>query len=432
MDFKGYKETGRFFCCENASVQAWRSIMKTRRVIFPAICCIPLITGCASQQSASTDSWTIKPTANVRHSSDKPEALYQLGRYYQGQNRHELAISAYQKALAADSNFAEAHNGLGVVYSMLGRYGEAIEAFKTAAQLEPKASHIYSNLGYAYYAQGLYADSIVALQYATALNPANQRALNNLGLAYAKAGSPGGATLAFAKAANAQNEAAVATGVMPAPPPVPQNVPGKITREAPPMTVVPQLSVVEPHRQQPAPPSSVGSGITQHVASGNSVPITESRFKVVQVTPSVYELRERSVDPAKTAVAVSNNPPIALSPPPGATRFRIEVSNGNGVTGMAKKVGKLLQGGGYPAARLTNQKPFQVQLTQIQYRDGYQAQARQLQSSLPGQPALILSHDMKADIGIRLVLGKDFARHAAYFDSKQTRFRLAQNRSILD
>jgi Tfp pilus assembly protein PilF len=398
--------------------------MKTRQVILPAICCLPFFTGCASHQSASVESWTIKPMANIRHSSDKPEALYQLGRYYQGQNRHELAISAYQRALVADSHFAEAHNGLGVVYSMQGRHKEAIEAFRTAAQLEPKASHIYSNLGHAYYAQGLYADAIVALQYATALDPTNQRALNNLGLAYAKAGNPGGSTLAFAKAANAQAAPAPATEGAPAPHSIAQSAPGKVVHDATPAAAAPQVATVEPLSHKPTPPAHSGGIITQ-TASGNAVPVTESRFKVVQMTPHVYELRERNPAPVKT-LATTDNPPVA----PGALakKPRIEVSNGNGVTGMAKKVGGFLRDGGYHAARLTNQKPFRVKLTQIQYRDGYQTQARQLQSSLPGQPAMIMSNDMNADIGVRLLLGKDIARHTAYFDSKQGKVRLAQNK----
>jgi hypothetical protein len=149
-------------------------------------------------------------------------------------------------------------------------------------------------------------------------------------------------------------------------------------------------------------------------------------MKVVQVAPNVYELRERLAAATQAVDAIRSA--MADIKPDDAGKLRIEVSNGNGVTGMARKVGRFLHGGGYPAARLTNQKPFRVKLTQIQYRDGYQAQAQRLQSSLPGQPAMILSHDMRADIGVRLVLGKDIAWNVAYFESKQKRALLAQNK----
>lgn len=397
--------------------------MKTRHVILSAICCVPLFSGCASNQSAGVKSWTIKPTAHVRHSSDKPEALYQLGRYYQGQNRHELAIAAYLRALAADAGFVEARNGLGVVYAMQGRYDEAIEALKAAAQQAPSASHIYSNLGYAYYARGLYPESIAALEQATALNPANQRALNNLGLAFAKAGSPGGATLALAKAASAQGTAAAEAA--------PQDTAAHGHAIAAARYVAPSAPGAAPaaaSSPQTLTPPAAG-GITIQANAGTPVPVAESRMKVVRVAPNVYELRER-LAAATHAVAAIRSALVDVKP--GAGKLRVEVSNGNGVTGMARKVDRFLHGGSYPIARLTNQKPFQVKLTQIQYRDGYQAQAQRLQSSLPGQPAMILSNDMRADIGVRLVLGRDIARNVAYFDGRQGQVRLAQNKAGAD
>src|SRR5450830_569810 len=188
--------------------------MKTKHKILPALCCISLLSACASNQSVSVAPWSIKPMTAMS-SNDKPEALYQVGRYYQGQNRYDLAMAAYQRALAADNGFVEARNGLGVIYSRQGKYREAIEAFLAAIQQAPKAAHIYSNLGYAYYLQGQYGESVTALQQATALDPANQRALNNLGLAYAKAGNKGESVQAFAQAANVTAETTTVVTVVP-------------------------------------------------------------------------------------------------------------------------------------------------------------------------------------------------------------------------
>jgi hypothetical protein len=175
------------------------------------------------------------------------------------------------------------------------------------------------------------------------------------------------------------------------------------------------------------PPAAVG--ITIQANAGTPIPVAESRMKVVRVAPNVYELRER-IDAATQAVAAIRS--ALMDVKPGAGKLRVEVSNGNGVTGMARKVDRFLHGGSDPIARLTNQKPFQVKLTQIQYRDGYQAQAQRLQSSLPGQPAMILSNDMRADIGVRLVLGRDIARNVAYFNGRQGQVRLAQNKTGAD
>ena len=96
---------------------------------------------------------------------------------------------------------------------------------------------------------------------------------------------------------------------------------------------------------------------------------------------------------------------------------------------MAGKVGQFLRSQGYPAARLTNQEPFQVQMTQIQYREGHQAEAQRLMSNLPVAPELVQRNNLRADVSVRLVLGKDMAAHLAYFDSKGEKLQVALNAS---
>jgi len=120
---------------------------------------------------------------------------------------------------------------------------------------------------------------------------------------------------------------------------------------------------------------------------------------------------------ARTAVPAS----------PAAKPFRIEVSNGNGVTGMARKVAGFLGGEGYSGARLTNQKPFQVSSSQVQYRSGYREQAPSLVSTLPGHSTLVQANDLRGDISIRVVLGKDLAGNVAYFERSQGKIRLTLN-----
>lgn len=323
--------------------------------VIPVACCLSLFAGCASNQPADNTAWSVAPTASAKISSASPASMYQLGRYYQGQNRYELAIDAYQKALAADANYVEARNGLGVVYSRQGKYPEAIEAFTTALQQAPDAAHIYSNLGYTYYLQGSYNDSITMLQKAVELSPSNQRALNNLGLAYAKMGRAVDSEQAFAKAGSVSTVVSVA-GESPA--------------------------------QAPA--------IQQRLAI---IPVEDNRMTLVQLAPSVYELRDqRRAEPVQMRTVVDV---------PVPEKIRVEVSNGNGVPGMAKKVGRFLRSLGYPAARLTNQNTFRVLTTQIQYREGYEAAAKRLQDSLSMKPELVQAKDLRLDIKLRLVLGKD-------------------------
>lgn len=411
--------------------------MKTRQNILPTVCCIALLSACvtsridsgASNQSVSVAPWSITPIITTSNTNDKPEVMYQMGRYYQGQNRYDLAIEAYQKALAIDSGFVEARNGLGVVYSRQGKYREAIEAFLAAVQQEPKASHIYSNLGYAYYLQGQYGESVAALQQATALDPANQRALNNLGLAYAKAGSKGESDQAFVQAANVTavtTDVLVATTAAPLQSASPLPVVGESVDAVPSAetNVVPASQLVVPRSEVLILVLPKDRGAIRPASAALTISVVDSRVKLVQLAPNVYELhtQQYSAEPMQVAVAADV---------PSAVKVRVEVANGNGVTGMAGKVGQFLRSQGYPVARLTNQKPFQVRMTQIQYRDGHLAEAQFLKSSLPEVPELVLRNDMRADIGVRLVLGKMWRHAPLILTSNWPSFNLRLTKSLV-
>ncbi len=388
--------------------------MNTKHKILPAVCCIALMTSCASNQSTSAAPWTIKTTAVTKSSNDKPEAMYQLGRYYQGQNRFAEAVNAYLKALNADANFVEAHNGLGVVYSRQGKYREAIAAFQAAIQQSPKAAHLYSNMGYAYYLQGQYAESVKALEQATKLDPHNQRALNNLGQAYAKAGSTTQSALAFSEAISVEKTAnAVAEPAAPA-----QNMPANVTNIA--VASAPDANV-EKATVQDAQMLAIpkDSGVIRTASPVPAlVPIVESRAKLVPVAPHVSELQLRPESADMVQVASAE----ALQ---DLQKVRLEVANGNGVSGAASKVSKFLRGQGYAAARLTNQKPFKTKTTQIYYRSGYEAQAQLLQSKLLDAPKLIERNDMRANVSVRVVLGKDMVMQLAHYEYQTKTMQLA-------
>ena len=424
--------------------------MKTSHIILSAASVIPLLSGCASyQKTADSEAWNIKPVYHVRHSTETPDAYYQLGRYYQGQNRYQKALAAYQKALGIDGTFAEARNGLGVIYAMQGRQQEALEQFRLAVKQAPNAAHIHNNLGYALYLSGSYAEAASELERAVVLNPANQAAHTNLALALNKAGNREKAVQVMAQAAKPQPAENV--------PPVTQEA--QQVRSGTP-TLVPAPAVATTAIASPAPqqvlalPKDWGV-ITQ--AAPKPVPLSESRIQAVQHAPNRYELREQAQPAAKplqqasvrskerdliaaqaaqkpVAVAGSRVQPVSSmaaqrAAAPAAKPYRIEVSNGNGVTGMARKVAGFLDGEGYSRARLTNQKPFQVAASQVQYRSGYREQAQTLVLNLPGRPSIAQADNLRGDISIRVVLGKDLASNVANFERGQGKIRLAHNGS---
>jgi tetratricopeptide (TPR) repeat protein len=421
--------------------------MKTGHMILSAASIIPLLSSCASyQKTADSEAWSIKPAFNVRHSTETPESFYQLGRYYQGQNRYEQALAAYQKALAIDGTFAEARNGLGVIYAMQGKQQEALEQFRLAVKQAPNAAHIHNNLGYALYLSGSYAEAANALERAVVLEPSNQAAHTNLALALDKAGDRGKAVQVMAQAARPQPAENV--------PPVTQEAQQVQTGTPTPVPApaIATTAIPSPALQQALALPKDWGVITQ--AARKPVPQVESRIQAVQVEPNVYELRERaevqvqvvsaarhlqqtSVQPKeRDRVAAQAAQPVsrvveqqARAAAPAAKPYRIEVSNGNGVTGMARKVAGFLDGEGYSRARLTNQKPFQVTSSQVQYRSGYREQAQSLVSTLPGKPGIAQADNLRGDITIRVVLGKDVAGNVAYFERSQGKIRLVRHGS---
>lgn len=384
--------------------------MNAKHKILPAVCCIALMSSCASNQSTSSAApWSVKPAVASKNGSEKPEALYQLGRYYQGQNRFTEAINAYAKALKADPGFAEANNGLGVIYSRQGKYLEAIGAFQTAIQNAPKAAHLYSNMGYAYYLNGQYAESVRALEKATALDPANKRALNNLGLAYAKAGNTTQSALAFSEAivVNEKSNKASVEANVPA-----QNV--NVTTLAAMQVEKPDA---KPEVENLAIPKDRGVIRSANVES-LVLPIVESRAKLVTVAPNVSELQIRPELADSVQIA-------SVEHPPELKNMLLEVANGNGVRGAAGKVGRFLRDQGYATARLTNQKPYKTQTTQIQYRAGYEQQAKHLQAEMLDAPKLVQRNDLRANV--RVVLGKDIVKQLAYYERSPQALQLAAN-----
>lgn len=383
--------------------------MNAKHKILPAVCCIALMSSCASNQSAGSAAlWSVQSTAVAKNGSAKPEAMYQLGRYYQGQNRFDEAINTYLKALKADPGFAEAHNGLGVIYSRQGKYSEAISAFQSGIKSSPKAAHLYSNMGYAYYLQGQYAEAVRALEQATALDPNNKRALNNLGLAYAKAGNTLGSALAFSDAISTEDgkrNTLMAEVAAPAPAAV--------------IATPAEVTLLTPNADAETLAIPKDRGVIKSAESAKLVlPTVESRAKLVQLAPNVSEL-QIGPESAESMQLASSESTQELK------NLRLEVANGNGVRGAAGKIGRFLRGQGYAEARLTNQKPYKTQATQIQYRVGYEQQAQQLQAELLDAPALVERNDLRTNV--RVVLGKDMVTQLAYYERKAQAVQLAEN-----
>lgn len=332
---------------------------KLSSLLIGALC----MSACVMQQPRPEDTLQIESLMRVSGANAKAASMYQLGRYYQGQNRYELAIAAYQKSLLADANYAEAHNGLGVVYSRQAHYEQAIASFSQALNIVPQADHIHNNLGYAHYLKGDYVAAISAFEQALEFNPNNQKAAKNLAMAQQKLGMPVMSAALNSNATSAKSEA------LPA----------------------------EAQEMKALQPASHGVEV-----SGQITRADRPALEIKQLAPAVFELRRYEA--------------VAQVVQPDNTAFgKIEVSNGNGVQGMARGVGVYLKRSGFTAVRLNNHKPFNIEKTQVQYRSGYQTQAQALQQTIPGEPALVQRDDLRPGINVKVLLGQDLATQPNFY-----------------
>lgn len=324
--------------------------MKIDHVPLALLCIAPVLSGCSTPEPATT--MQIKPVLQVAHSGSDAQGLYQLGRYYQAQDRLELAEQAYRKALALHADYVDAHSALGALYARQSKFDDAIAEFNAVLRTSPELAQVYNNLGYTYYLQGKLDDAVSAYEKALALEPRNARAFNNLAAALEKRGQPAAAQQARARAVALQ-----APEVMTRPAGQPQALPA--------------------------------------LASGPAVSL-----------PPASRAAEASLPPIAPLQAEAA-PTASLKP------FRFQIANGNGVSALAKRFRDAFIHQGLPASRLSNLKPYQQAQTVIEYREGYREAALQVSARFANAPVLTRNEVVQDGIDVRLVLGKDVTTLAA-------------------
>jgi Tfp pilus assembly protein PilF len=379
-----------------------------------------LLFGCTSPPAIP--GMEVMPVMSVRHGGEQAAGYWELGRFYEAQDRPELAVDAYRKALALDATQVEAHSALGMIYASQQRLELARIEFAAAVALAPRSARLHNNLGYVLYLQGNPKAAIVAFERAAALDRDNPRTWNNLGLALAQAGDTGASRDAFARAST--------MGVTPAP------VAQASAADA--LALAKDRGVIRPVVADaaanaaaaarlesgkeatpastafaPAPAATVAMTAVEHAPLPQTME-TAAESRLVALSPNVYELKWPQASVA----------PVAVLPTPAAQAYRLEVANGNGINGMARRVGQMLAAIGWPTVRLTNQKPFVEQVTQIQYREGYATSAMALRKVVPGMPNAAPSAALRADTDVRLVLGRDLPANVAFTTPKDAADRI--------
>ena len=399
-------------------------------IIFPFSACT--LFQDARRDSALKDGEVQKFIGSIRPRREDAASHYALGCHLQERKKHRPAIEEFKAAVELKPGNVQAYNAMGISYDALGEYQSAVESYTMALWIDPKQDDVLNNLGYSYLMQGKLDLAVEHFQKALELNGTNARYRNNLGLALAKGGryddalaafKAGGdeskahyniaqlyfqagryreSELHFAQAARlGSSDPQAGTGVKAAAAlkeilsandtaslAVAAQEPGSAQRYKAPQTVSERASLDPP-------------------ASARSVPVPEMR----QVVRRMLE------GDAATPLAAASSPLNlkAAEPQERAARIRIEVSNGNGVRGAAKRVGRFLKED-FALMYISNARHFNFKETTIYYAAGYRRDADRIARRLPGRQKLEEVPEIRAgNAQINILIGRDLVPHVNLF-----------------
>jgi tetratricopeptide (TPR) repeat protein len=166
-------------------------------------------------------------------------------------------------------------------------------------------------------------------------------------------------------------------------------------------------------RHRPAPATD-GSAAPAPPAAGDATP---TREPAPGTNPAPVESAEAQ-RPA-SAVAAAEDVQVVPPPPPGDVlplrrTVRLEVSNGTGAGGLARRTAQALtaRDAGLTPARLTNHPHFGVEQTELQVREDADAQlqralVREVVRTLGVSVAVVRVNTLAPGVDARLVLGHD-------------------------
>ena len=299
-------------------------------------------------------------TSQIRPVKGNPESHYTLARYYQDRGMHKKAIEQLEKSIEIDPTYWRAYNAMGVSYDRLTNYSRAIESYEKALKLNPESYAVLNNMGYSYMMQGNAVLATTLLKKASDMKPDSIRIKNNLGLASAMI-KPSSEKVAAADVTSVEaTKNVIENGAN-------FSLAVPVLKDS--LASVSQMGIIAKKTEEPK---------TEHMKQ-QSVP---QQMKLEPIPQEKVVVQKRS--------------------------SAIEISNGNGVRGMAKSMRAYLRKDGYKVTRVTNAKKFNHPQTSIYYVEANEVVARQIASKIPNIKQIRKIQKMdRPDIKVKLLLGKD-------------------------
>jgi Flp pilus assembly protein TadD len=317
--------------------------MRTELKRLSAVCASTLLLACSAP--AASD--------GAGRPAGAADALYAQGRAQYAAQRTEQAAASFRQALAIAPGHPNARNGLAAIAAQRGELAQAIAQWRTltreaAAASGADAAFLYGNLGYAYFLDGRYADALAALERACLLDPLDEVAWKNLGIVLDKLG---------------QRERA--------------------------QRMLAQAAALRAHDLQADLALAGRAGDAAAPAARQTEQTAQWAGARVRLGDDGIVDLERLPAPAARKVAAT----------------RLEIRNGNGVTGMAGALGRAIASPTVSVVLLSNEKGFGVARTRVEFAPSMRAQASVLAARF--KHPLLREVDNCKHADVRVVIGRD-------------------------
>ncbi len=312
------------------------------------------------------------------------DEAYLIGRDFHLASRPDQAMSYYQTALKVRPQHLRARNGLAALYAEQGKLDDAIALWQalTKELNGADSAYLFSNLGYAYALRGELPKAEAALQKACVMDPLNPMAWEHLAAVLEKTGQHTRARKMAAQAATLRGHDLKSD-----------------------YALVPGARVQTPYdhgKVQDVAGQKVGDGWAQsEIQPGDNGVYLLKRVAARDVAraPAAAPAVAQVPQPNRFTLPVADGRPLLL-----------EISNGNGVPGMAKALARNV-GPHVRVVRLTNQKRFDVKQTRIEYQLPFREAAEKLAGRYGAGKIVEVAKSGGPDV--RLVLGRDMPGTAA-------------------
>jgi Flp pilus assembly protein TadD len=280
---------------------------------------------------------------------------------------NDKELAGFTSGIRPAQGNADAHYNLARYLVETGKYKEAIVEFKKVAAIRPDSVLAYNGLGVCYDSMGAFRNAMEAYRMALKLDPNLDYVHNNIGCSLLLQERYDEAIDAFKKA------------------------------------IVLNDKKLHYHNNLGKAYALAGrDGLAaSEFERGGTEPVMQTT--TAQQADQTLPIMTASSDQKKTAAG----PPESVTGLP-STNGRIELLNGNGVNGMARKMRAYLQERGFKVVRCANADNFDYSQTSVYYRGEGSEAAQQLVAQMPEIKNIKEVNRLgRADITVKVVMGKD-------------------------